>query len=352
MLEFLTKKTRFLGLDIGTTAIKAAELHFSGGRFQLSSYSILTNYGHLERLNDAIQTSSFKISEQSVAGMVSTILKKSKIDVADVVMSVSNFSSYTTVLDFPYVSDKEISQAMPFQAKQHVPIPMSEVVLDHQVVEEQSGRLLILLIAVPKDLINRYIKIAKLCNLKIKAIELEAISMARILMAKDPNPSLILDIGGRITSLVVTDKSSVRMTGTIDIAGGDLTQLLSSGLSVSPMRAEEIKKAYGLKPPPGQESITGLMTTVLDNIKLEAERMIAAYYRKSGRTINQIYVTGGSANLIGLLEYFSTNSNLKFIKGDLFELGLVDYTPSLAPIIKDIGPSLTVACGLAVKGLQ
>jgi len=352
MLRFPFGPNRFLGVDIGTTAIKLSEIHFHNGVFHLAAYGILTNYGHLERVNDAIQTSSFKIVEDNTSKLLEMVIKKSKINVNNVVMSIPAFSSFTTAIDFPMIPAKEIAQAIPFQAKQYVPIPISEVVLDWQIIEEAPGRLQVLLIAVPKDIINRYVKLAKLARLNINAIELESISLARCLMSNDPTPTVIVDIGGRVTSFTIVDKTTVRLTTSIDSGGGDLTQVISSGLSIDPFRAEEIKKAYGLKPPPGQEVVANMMMPMLDVIRTEAERTMAIYTRKTGQAVSQMIVTGGSANMPGLIEYYAKDMKIKVIKGDPFELGYISYSAQLAPVIKDIGSSLAVACGLGVRGLK
>lgn len=348
--SFLPKK--FVGIDIGTTSIKVAELRYADGVFHLTGYGILTNYGHLERINDAIQTRTFKVMEENTAKLLDALLKHAKIDATNAVMSVPAFSAFTTTVDFPVMSRREIAQSVPYQARQFVPVPLNEVLIDWQIVEESVGKLVVLLVAIPNDIVGRYIKIAKLAHLKLSAMELEAISLARCLMSKDPTPSLLVDIGGRSTTFSITDKTTVRLTTSIDISGGDLSQVIATGLSIDPFRAEEIKKAYGLKPPPGQESVAHLMLPLIETIKSESYRVIENYARRTGVRVSQIVLTGGSANLPGLLEYWAKDSPYKVIKGDPFELGYIRYVSHLAPIIKEIGTSLTVACGLAMRNLK
>ena len=61
------KQNIFLGIDIGTTSIKLVELLKTRQKIELTNYGILEKYGHLERINDAIQTNSFKFLEESTA---------------------------------------------------------------------------------------------------------------------------------------------------------------------------------------------------------------------------------------------------------------------------------------------
>ena len=63
-LNFLAGHKNYLGVDIGTTSIKIVELSSSRERPILKNYGILESYGHLERLNNAIQISTLKMLDR------------------------------------------------------------------------------------------------------------------------------------------------------------------------------------------------------------------------------------------------------------------------------------------------
>ena len=67
----------YLGVDIGTTSIKLVELQKTNVLPELINYGFLESYGHLERLNNAIQTSTLKMMDQEIIGLLKLLIKNS-----------------------------------------------------------------------------------------------------------------------------------------------------------------------------------------------------------------------------------------------------------------------------------
>lgn len=346
----LFNQNLFLGIDIGTTSLKLAELKKTGGKLELSNYGILEKYGHLERINDAIQTSSFKLLEESTALLLKQLIQATKIDTTTAFMTLPGFSSFVSLINFPEMTQQELAKAIRFQAGQYLPMSLQEMTLDWQIVEHENGKMQVLLMAVPTDTIQRYVKTAELAKLNLKGLELETMAISRLLGTKEKNPAIIVDIGARTTSISIIDKGTLRQTYNIDTAGGDLTQVIASALGINPLRAEEIKKNVGLDSQyQGEISLLKLLIPLLDVIKREIEKSINNYYLQSKRKVEKIILTGGGANLRGLDKYYSEKLLLPVIKGDPFSWGLISYNPNLAPVIKEIGTTLTAACAVAFK---
>lgn len=341
-------KKKYLGIDIGTTTVKVVVLSF-GEQPKLESYGILENYAHLERVNEAIQTSSFKLVEKTTAKYLGDLLKKSNIKNREAIFSIPCFNTYTSILEIPPLSQKDLERAVYFQAKQYVPMALSEVSIDWQIVYKDNTKIKILLVAVPKELVNRYLTIAKLTNIRIAKMELESLASARSLISKERGVVGVVDIGGRSTSISVFENGVLQSLKTLDIAGGDLTQVISTGLNIIPVRAEEIKRLYGLKPPIGQEEVMKLMIPLLGVIEQEMQREFTFFSKRTNKNIEKIYLTGGIANLPGITEYFSNDFKVPVFEGNPFELGLIKFDKKLEPVVKEIGSSLSVACGLLMK---
>jgi len=340
----------FLGIDIGTTSIKLVELRRLSNRMELTNYGILEKYGHLERINDAIQTNSFKLLEESTALLLKQLIEKAKTQHQDAFMALPSFSGFVSLMELPEMPDKEIAKAIKFQAGQYIPMPLHEITLDWQIIERELGKIILLLMAVPTDIIQRYIRSAELAKISLKGLELENVAVARLFGKKEKSIFALVDIGGRNTSISVVDKGNLRMSHNIDTAGGDFTQVMSSGLGINPLRAEQFKKASGLNlQTRGEVKILNLLMPLLDVVKREMEKAIGNYYLRTKRQVEKIILTGGGSNLQGLDEYYSQQMSLPVIKTDPFSLGLISYNPNLSPIIKEIGPSLTSACAVVFK---
>src|SRR3989344_1919079 len=105
-------KKHFLGVDIGTTSIKAVEVIFDPpGKIDLVNYGILDVYGYLDKFTDVIQTASLKIAAGEAAKDLFFLVKKMNPGTRKVVASIPTFSAFTTRIDVPVVNAKEVQAA-------------------------------------------------------------------------------------------------------------------------------------------------------------------------------------------------------------------------------------------------
>ena len=346
------KQNIFLGIDIGTTSIKLVELQKTKQRIELTNYGILEKYGHLERINDAIQTNSFKLLEESTALLLKQLIERSKIKNRKTYMALPSFSGFVSIMELPEMSNKELAKAVNFQAGQYIPMPLQETTLDWQIIERVNNKVIILLMAIPTDIVKRYVQSAELAKINLKGLELETVAIARLLGKKEKGVVALVDIGGRSTSINIMENGTLRTSHNVDTAGGDFTQVISSGLGINPLRAEELKRAYGLNiQAHGEIKITNLLMPLLDVIKRETEKAINNYFLRTKKKAEKVILTGGGANLQGLEDYYSKQLALPVVKGDPFSWGLISYNPNLSPVMKNIGPSLTSACAVVFKDI-
>jgi len=348
----LGRKT-YIGVDIGTTSIKLVELSGKKGeRPVLKNYGTLEGYGYLDRVNNAIQTSSLKMMERDVVQLLTLLLKQLKIETKDAVASLPSFSAFTTLLDIPMMPKEDTKQAVEYQAQAYVPVPISEVILDYTIVnqyDDERGikRQQIFLIAVQKEVVKKYQDIFKLAGLNLKVLEIEGLSLARVATTGDPTISLIVDIGGRSTTIAVAAGGLLKYSNQIDYAGGSLTQAVSSGLNINVRRAEELKKQRGLTGTGGEYELSTLMSPFLDVIISEAKRVKYSYEKDYKGKAERVILAGGGANLKGIEDYVAREFQLPAIKVD--PLQRITYPASLAPVVKDIGAQFAVSFGLAIK---
>lgn len=342
----------FLGVDIGTSSIKAAEIIKATNGLRLKNYGVLETYGHLERLNNAIQTSSLKMLEKETAELVRNLVKELNIRAREVVASLPNFLAFTTLLELPEMSETDVAKTVGFQARQYIPIPISEVTIDWIKVgesEDDQGTKVqqIFLISVPNDHIKRYKHIFKSVGLKLVSLEIESLSLARSLINGDKTPTLVVDIGARSTAITVVDQSRVKYTGQTDFASNSLTQAVSSGLHINTRRAEILKKQQGLLGAGGEYELSTLIQPFLDAIIEETKRVKNIYETDYEGRIEKVLLSGGGANLLGLEKYFSDQIGLPVSKGNPFARIL--YPPEIEPVIGELGGVFSVAIGLGIR---
>lgn len=347
--KFFGKSKSSLGIDIGTTSIKMVQLGKEGDRIKLETYGFIENYSRADGYTDALQSSSLKLLDSQVAEMIKTIVKEAKATTDKVTISIPIFSSFTTVMELPSMPEKEIASSIPFQARQYIPVPISDVVLDWEIIKSPNSKdekIEVLLIAVPKEIISKYSRIAKFANLDLQALEVETFGLARSLLGNDKSPVALIDIGARSTGISIVDNGAVRIVYNVDTAGEELTQAVKRSLNLDLRRAEVLKKDIGLVKEANGRDVSRLLANVVDIIISEIERL-SALYEKKARKVEKVILSGGGANLLGIMDYMTEKLGMEVSIGDPFSR--VMYPQILKPTLKEIGPIFSIAVGLAMR---
>ena len=230
---------------------------------------------------------------------------------------------------------------------------LDSVVIDWSLIGTSGdGKILILLVAIPKDLINEYTNIARETDLKLLTIELETVSAARALIGNDPVPAVLMDMGSRDTTISVIDGGHLRISHSIETSGEDLTRALANSLNINWRRAEELKKASGLKVMDNNNQITSVLTPFLDVIINAAQNIIEIYFSKTKnkKKIEKLIIYGGVSKMPGFAEYLHNRLKIDVVIGNPFSK--IVYPEKLKPVIDEIGHEFTIAVGLALKALQ
>src|SRR3989338_1550338 len=355
-VDSFSRKKNYLGVDIGTASIKLVEVGFSKGKAELKNYGSLEVKGHLEKVNDAIQTSSLEAIDRDTAELLKTLVNNVNPGTKDAFASLPAFSAFTSLIELPDMGDSETAQAMEYQAKSLVPMPIDKIHLDWTRVgrgEDTSGikQQQVFLVAVSKKQISKYQKIFFEAGLNLRALELETVASARILTTGDSALTLIVDIWARSTAVAIAQNGLLLHSAQADFAGSSLTQAISRGLGINIQRAEELKKQKGLMGTGGEYEVSTLMLPYLDVILNEAKRIKVSYENAHSVKVGRVILAGGGANLLGIEKRASEALMVPAIKAEPFE-GAVAYPQALAPIVKQLGAPLSVALGLGVRNFN
>jgi type IV pilus assembly protein PilM len=241
-----------------------------------------------------------------------------------------------------------------FEARQYIPLPISEVAVDWLKVGEfenaEGARLQqILLIGIPNEVIKKYKTIFKNCGLRLAALEVESVALVRA-FPRFPRPTLIVDIGALSTNIVATEGGVLKHGAQTDYGGIHLTQALSKSLGVSGRRAEELKRRRGLTATGGESELSTLIVPFLDVIIQEVRYAKDSYERRFSKKIEQAVLVGGGAELLGAEKYFERQLSLPVLSPEIFSD--IDYDEKLAPLRKSFSRIFPVAVGLAKKYFQ
>lgn len=344
----------YLGVDIGTTSVKAVEVKQGKQLAEVVNYGILETSGYLARTNQAIQASSLKLFEKGALEFLKILLREMKPQSNEAIASVPTFAAFMTTLDFPDMTAGDLAKAIVFQAQQYVPLPLSEVAVDWMKVGESTDEKgfkhqQILLISLPQELIKKYQAIFKSAGLRLRSLEIESLSLARILGGSDPTPTVVIDIGSRSTNIAFLDGGHLKFNAQSDFAGFSLTQALSTSLGINPLRAEELKRERGITGTAQNYELSTIMLPLLDATLNEVKQAIYKYGVQfpGVRTIERAVLSGGGANLLGIAKYFERELGFPAVLAT--PLARFQYRPDLEPVVPELNPNLTVALGLGLK---
>ena len=355
MLLFKRNPRNFLGIDIGTSAIKIVELSKERNDVKLENYGEMGVRTVVDRSFRSGEGNSLLLSDQDVAKSISLIFEKAKISTREAFFSIPDFSSFFTFIDLPPMAPEEVDKAVQFEARRHIPLPLAEVALDWVMVGgggknniKNSPKLKILLVAVPYEVINQYQAIANLSKVHLVSLEAEIFGLVRSLVKEKNSPVGLVDIGAQSTTFSIVDAGFIKTTHSFDISGNELTKVLSKSLNIRYNEAEESKKKQGITTP--DRSVGSILSPLIDLLAKEIEKSSQSFYQIEGKKIDKIILAGGGALLPGLSDYFSNSLKKSFLIANPFE-GLI-YPKVLESNLKVMGPSYAVAVGIALRGFE
>ncbi len=357
----------FLGVDIGTSSLKIVEVSKTGDRIKLENYGEMPAISFFEKPFRSFQKSTLSLASEDIAKAIKGIMEEAKIKTAQTVFSIPDFSTFFTTFEIPAMTSEEMNQAVEYEARQHVPLPLVDITLDWQIISgkpsadnQKGGPMKILLVAVPNEVINQYQQIAQLANLELRAIEAEVFSLARSIAVLEPHPVILLDIGAQTTTVSAVENGIIKLSHSFDMGGGEFTQRLAQSLEVDWLEAEALKKEQGLEHRLGagnaapsfaaKPTSRTVLIPLIDLIVDEIEKISMSFKQSENKEVVKIILAGGSSKLPGLLEYIGSQLKEEVVLAnpfsDLFYQSILDGT------LKEMGPAWSVCVGAAVRGLE
>jgi len=360
LLKLIPKK--FLGIDIGTSSIKIVEISRWGERKKLENYGEVSADILYEKPFRTFEKSTLTLSAQDVSKAIKGILEEIKTKTKQCIISIPDFSSFFTNFELPPMTKEEFDQAIRYEARQHIPLPLAEVTLDWQILkgevsESQKSKLKILLVAVPNEIINQYKEIAALSQLELIALEAEVFGLSRSLIGEDDKGVIsIIDIGAQSTTCSIIDKKILKTSHSFDIGGNELTDRISKALTIDHKMASDFKKKYGISARENiglimQKNVRDIILPLVDIIIREVDKILINYQQTEGKEVQKIIIAGGTALTPGLKEYFQD-----YFKKMEIEIAnpftSIFCPPILENTLKEMGPSYAISVGMALRGLE
>ncbi len=337
------------GVDIGTESVKVVQLKKEGDRGVLETYGELKSARYFAQETTGGAAGFIGYRDESVANLLRDVLREAKVTTRRAVFAIPSTASFVTTIQLPLLRRNELEAAIPFEAKKYIPVPIAEVALDWQILEQDSagGRVTVLLAAVPREVVAKFQRIAGLLKLDLEAAEIENFSLVRSLLANDRGVTALIQWGGVVTTITIVDQRRIRSHHNFGRGSREITTAIARSLGVSVERAEAVKREIGFSEKPEEQELVSVIAPVVDSILADIERVVTLYNRSAKRKIERIVLTGGGARLKGLVDHVAKRFGLETVIGNPFTHTI--FPPFLHPTLKEIAPNFAVAVGLALR---
>ncbi|HSW88357.1 MAG TPA: type IV pilus assembly protein PilM [Candidatus Saccharimonadales bacterium] len=340
-------KSNIFGLDIGQSTIKAVWLSTEKEGYLLDAVLSIPTPANT-------MLSESALDQQELAGVIKKIVEDAKIEAKSVNIALPENQVYTKIIEVPYMSDKDLSSAIYWEAEQQIPVALTNLTLDYKVLEhsekgDASQKMRVLLVGTATRLIEKYQKILSLAGLEIAAVETEVLSVMRAIVPPEViyPTSLIVCMGTFNTSLTIVRKNTIVFTYSVPLGGAAITRAIAAKFGFSTTQAEEYKKIYGLSESNFEGKIAQAAEPILVSILGEVKKTFA-YHRNMYKDdpIMQITLTGGPAKLPGLPTFFAKHAGIETTVANPWKILFEQDVPKE---IIDNAPEYTVAVGLAMR---
>jgi type IV pilus assembly protein PilM len=326
-----------IGLDIGTSGVRAAELSFGKGQVTLEKF------GQVALPEGAVRDGEV-------------------VDADAVAVAIKQLWAHTKFSSKPWMDADELKKSLAFQVQDFVPMPVEQAVLDFHPLEELTGEggnriLRGLLVAASREMVHASLEAVQKAGLSAVMVDLTSFAVIRSLADADhlgmgAQVEALVDVGARVTNIVVHQGGVPRFVRILLMGGQDVTDAVAERMGVPQQQAEAMKQQLGL----------GLATDSMDI--QAASRVVEAvgaafvdeirgsldyYLASSGSApISRLVLTGGGARLGGLAQRLQVTTRVPVEVGTPMHSLQVGRTGLSPEQIAFVEPLAAVPVGLAL----
>ncbi len=316
--------TRVIGLDIGSSAVRAAELEFGSGARSGKSAPGLVRLGEVPLPLGAVRDGEV-VQPDVVSRALRQLWSQTKFDSKDVVIGVGNQRVLVRDLDLPWLPIAQLKASLPFQVGEMLPMSVDEALLDYYPtgeVDSAQGRMLRgMLVAAQRDTVTSNVLAVEAAGLKPVMVDLNGFALLRALARGEFSQATaaFVDIGATITTVVIAQAGVPRLVRSLPSGGQHITAAVATATNVSMPEAEGLKREVGIgfAVPADRQAAAEAVGTVVRGL-VESVRNTFVYFQSNnpGSQIDIAVLTGGGTHLPGLGQYLSSATRLPATMGN------------------------------------
>ena len=324
------------GLDIGSSAIKVVQLSGGKGKYRVEAMGLGVNPGG---------------EPAQIAEAVRRVVMEAGIKTRQVKAALAEAQVYTRVIQVPPLSEAELASSLSWEAEQYVPIPLTEVNLDWQIMRRGEGQKMeVLLVAAPKRSVEWLVGVLQSAGLEPVGLETEILAAARALVpGEQVPPTLVCNLGATAANLAIVENGQVVFTYLAQSGGMALTRVISQSLGLELAQAEQYKRTYGIDETQLEGKISKAMMPILTALVMELRKAMNFYATRNQQVpLSRLVLAGGGAQLPGLSGFLAAQLGMEVVIGT--PLAGFEFKEGLKQRWEGLESVFAVAVGLAMGG--
>jgi len=346
-------RQKVIALDIGAYSIKVVEGKENKKGIVINKFfTIKTPLGVLK--DGSI------LDKDLLHYVISEEFKKRKIRTKDVYITINSSKILTREITIPKVDEDDIESFLRFQIEDYIPVSMDNYVIQYKILEtfyeDNLEKINLLIIAIPKDMVEDYLDLLKNLNLNPVVMDYQPNSIAKLIKYNSlinnayPTEDITfanIDIGYDSTKISIIKNGNILVSRIIEIGGSYIDQSI---LNFNEFTVDEIedrkRKIENINRIDEDDESHGISNIIKTSIILLSEKieLVFRYYlsRRPDNSINLILITGGVSNIKGLDNMLSNMFNMPAISIETldnvdFKGKFSDYANSIGTIIRTSG---------------
>ena len=340
-----------VGLDIGSSAIKLAEIVETPKGYILSRFSKIP-------LATGVIVDGVPVEQQELAQRIKQLFKQSGCKRKSIVTSLSGHSVIIKKVNFPAMDETELREMIRDEAGKYLPFDSMEAVsYDFQILGENEfnpNQMDVIIVAAKNDIVNSYADTIQQAGYSPVIMDVDSFALETMYEENydfEENEMVVLvNIGASITNINVLRGGSSVFTRDFMLAGNSITEAIGQKMGIAFEEAERIK----IEGPDGDEAAEREFRENLiyyaEPICSEIERSVD-YFRSTygGEYLKRILLSGGSARIPGIVNELTQRLSVEAEIANPFRK--ISYgTKALGQTaIEEIAPIAAVGIGLALR---
>ncbi|HEX6393940.1 MAG TPA: type IV pilus assembly protein PilM [Acidimicrobiales bacterium] len=339
-----------IGLDIGSSAVRAAEIRIERHHCRLRRYAQVG-------LPSGAVVDGEVVNPLVVAEALRRLWDAGDFSSRKVVLGVSGHRLIVRQADVPALNEEDLRSSLRFDAQELIPIPMEDAHFDFQILErgdstDDDGRatMRILIVAAHREMLKAHLAALEQAGLEAVAVDASPLALMRVVPpAADSGVEAIVSIGAELTTVAVRQAGIPRFIRSLAIGGGKLTAGIASALHVEPAIAETLKRGAVPNGTPQLAQARKAMGSELRDLGEDVRATMDFFLSQAvGGPIDRLLITGGASMTVGLAEELAGTTDVDIRRIDPFAVVTLDDLGLDEDALRRARATSATAVGLAL----